>query len=55
MSFFAVFAEPTGLPPRRACDHTISLVQGTQPVSVRPYRYALALKTEIETQVSAML
>jgi hypothetical protein len=53
--FASVFAEPTGLPPRRACDHTIPLVPGAQPVLVRPYRYAPALKSEIETQVTEML
>jgi hypothetical protein len=53
--FAAVFTEPTGLPPRRSCDHTITLIQGAQPVSVCPYRYAPALKSEIENQVSDML
>lgn len=53
--FAAVFAEPVGLPPRRSCDHTIPLVQGAQPVSARPYRYAPALKSEIEAQVTDML
>ena len=52
--FAAVFAEPVGLPPRRSCDHTIPLVQGAQPVSARPYRYAPALKSEIEAQVTDM-
>lgn len=32
--FASVFAEPTGLPPRHACDHSIPLVPGAQPVSV---------------------
>ena len=53
--FASVFAEPFGLPPRRACDHKIPLVPGAQPVSVRPYRYAPALKSEIERQVIEML
>ena len=53
--FASVFAEPSGLPPRRACDHKIPLVPGAQPVSVRPYRYAPALKSEIERQVTEML
>lgn len=53
--FVAVFAEHVGLPPRRSCDHTIPLVQGAQPLSVRPYRYAPALKSEIEAQVTDML
>lgn len=53
--FSEVFAEPTGLASRHACDHTIPLLPGAQPVSVRPYRYAPALKTEIEKQVTDML
>lgn len=37
--FEEVFHEPKGLPPSRAHDHAIPLQEGTQPVSVRPYRY----------------
>lgn len=50
-----MFAEPTGLPPCRPCDHSIPLIPRAQPVSVRPYRYAPALKSEIERQVTDML
>ncbi|WVZ82304.1 hypothetical protein U9M48_029580 [Paspalum notatum var. saurae] len=53
--FVALFAEPTRLPPPRHCDHEIPLFAGAQPVNVRPYRYAPALKSEIEKQVSDML
>lgn len=53
--FASVFTEPSSLLPRRACDHTIPLVSRAQPVSVHPYRYALALKTEIEQQIIEML
>jgi hypothetical protein len=49
------FSTSTGLPPSRACDHTIPLIQGAQPIFVRPYRYAPLLKTEIEKQVNDML
>jgi len=50
-----LFAEPTTLPPRREADHQIPLLPGAQPVSVRPYRYSPAQKTEIENQVKQML
>jgi len=53
--FADVFAQPSDLPPRRTCDHKIPLIPGAQLVSVRPYRYAPALKDEIERQVSEML
>ena len=32
---------PVSLPPKRQCDHEIPLVEGTRPVSVRPYRGGL--------------
>lgn len=50
-----VFREPTGLPPKRSCDHKIPLIEGSNPVNLRPYRYTPALKDEIERQVSEML
>ena len=53
--FSSLFAEPTELPPRRPCDHTIPLVPGAAPVAVRQYRYKPALKDEIERQVSDLL
>lgn len=53
--FQSVFEEPQGLPPRRACDHLISLVPNAKPVFVRPYRHNPAQKDEIEKQVKEML
>jgi hypothetical protein len=53
--FGAIFAEPSELPPRRQCDHSIPLVPGAQPVAVRSYRYSPMLKSEIEQQVTDML
>jgi hypothetical protein len=53
--FDQLFQPTSGLPPRRACDHSIPLIPGAQPVFVRPYRYAPLLKTEIEKQVVEML
>lgn len=46
--FQHLFEPPTGHPPRRAYDHTIPLVPGATPVSLRPYRLAPALKSELE-------
>ena len=46
--FSAVFEPPSGLPPERACDHSIPLVEGASPVAVRTYIYPPAVKDEIE-------
>jgi hypothetical protein len=51
----AVFADPTGLPPKRAHDHRITLKPDAQPVAVRPYRYPAAHKDELERQCAAMM
>lgn len=50
-----IFVAPTGLPPRRPYDHTIPLIPGATPVSLRPYRIPPALKTELEKQIQEML
>nr|AAG46155.1 putative polyprotein [Oryza sativa Japonica Group] len=47
--------EPTELPPKRYCDHSIPLVPVATPVNLRPYRFNPALKDEIEKQISDML
>jgi hypothetical protein len=49
--FQHVFATTSELPPRRARDHTIPLVRGATPIHSRPYKYAPALKDEIEKQI----
>jgi len=54
-SFGDVFAEPQGLPPPCAHDHSIVLKPGAQPVAVRPYRYPASHKDELEQQCAAML
>jgi hypothetical protein len=54
-TFSDLFQEPTELPPSRSCDHSIPLIQGAQPVNIRPYRFSPAMKTEIEIQVQDML
>ncbi|XP_073360755.1 uncharacterized protein [Aegilops tauschii subsp. strangulata] len=46
--FEDVFGEPTGLPPRRDCDHRMPLMAGAQPVNLRPYRHKPEHKDEIE-------
>ena len=53
--FAVVFAPVEGLPPSRACDHTIPLLSGAKLVYIHPYRYPPALKNEIEKQVQDML
>ena len=54
-SFDDVFAKPRGLPPLRSWDHGITLVPGSQPVAVRPYRYPVTHKDELERQCVVML
>lgn len=53
--FEVVFSILEGLPPRRYCDHQIPLIPGARPVTVRPYRVAPHLKTELEKQVAELL
>ncbi|WVZ95213.1 hypothetical protein U9M48_041007, partial [Paspalum notatum var. saurae] len=50
-----LFELTVDLPPTRECDHSIPLLPGASPVSVRPYRFPPALKDEIEKQVHEML
>lgn len=53
--FQIVFSEPKGLPPERAFDHHIPLLEGQPPVNTRPYRCPHFQKAEIERQVQEML
>ncbi|KAG6508994.1 hypothetical protein ZIOFF_034377 [Zingiber officinale] len=50
-----LFQEPAGLPPPRNCDHCITLLPGSAPVVVHPYRYPQLQKDEIERQCTQML
>ena len=53
--FSDIFDWPEKLPPRRSIEHHIHLKEGTNPVNVRPYRYAYHQKEEMERLVSEML
>ncbi|XP_042946134.1 uncharacterized protein LOC122279514 [Carya illinoinensis] len=53
--FQPVFEEPSGLPPPRSHDHKITLLPGSKPTCVRPYRYPYYQKEEIEKLVVQML
>lgn len=53
--FEKVFQQPQGLPPQRGHEHTIVLKQGSNPVSVHPYRYPQNQKDEIERLIREML
>jgi hypothetical protein len=54
-NFATLFLPPTGLPPKRASEHTIPLLPGAQPFRLRTYRYNSAQKDEIERQVQQLL
>lgn len=51
----AVFRTPMELPPRRGHEHAIVMKKGSNPLSVRPYRYLQFQKDEIEMLVREML
>ncbi|XP_019163484.1 PREDICTED: uncharacterized protein LOC109159828 [Ipomoea nil] len=53
--FQDLFQEPKTLPPKRALDHTITLIHGAKPVNVGPYRYSFDQKNTIEKMVDEML
>ncbi|XP_050915075.1 uncharacterized protein LOC127130039 [Lathyrus oleraceus] len=55
LKYSMVFNPPTGLPPKRTQDHAIPLVKGSNPVKVKPYRYAHSQKSQIEKMVMEML
>ena len=53
--FGPVFKSTMGLPPYRGHEHAIVLKEGSNPVSIRPYRYPQFQKDEIEKLVKEML
>jgi len=50
-----VFDVPIGLPPPRMHDHSIPLLEGSNPVKVKPYRYPHSQKAQIELMIQEML
>lgn len=50
-----IYQKPSHLPPEHEINHRINLKEGTDPINVRPYRYAHFQKAEIEKQVYEML
>lgn len=51
-----IFSEPKGLPPPRpGFNHRIPLQEGTNPFSIRPYRYSVIQKDIIDKLVGDML
>ncbi|KAA3469464.1 reverse transcriptase [Gossypium australe] len=53
--FEDVFQTLKGLPPHRLQDHRIPLIDETNVVKIRPYRYPAVQKTEIEKLIQEML
>lgn len=49
------FCMPQGLPPIRGHEHAINFKEGSNPISVRPYRYPQVQKNKIECLVQDML
>jgi hypothetical protein len=50
-----VFSNKTGLPPRRDCDHSIPLKDGSKPPNIRPYRIPHKQKDEVAKLIKSML
>ncbi|GKA65822.1 reverse transcriptase, partial [Tanacetum coccineum] len=53
--FGDVFVVPKELPPSRPCDHRIPLLEGTNPINIRPYRHPPTQKEAIESMVQELL
>jgi len=54
-TYRSIFSLPSGLPPPRSHVHSIPLLEGSNPVKVKPYRYPHSQKEEIEKLVHDML
>ena len=53
--FTDVFKEPDQLPPKRKVDHAIALLDESQIVSQRPYRFPFHQKNAMEELIKHML
>lgn len=54
--FQDIFEEPKTLPPcRKDHDHKIPLMEGSNPINQRPYRYTVYQKNEIEKMVQELM
>ncbi|GKC40722.1 glycoside hydrolase, catalytic domain-containing protein [Tanacetum coccineum] len=53
--FADVFAVPKELPPSWPCDHRIPLLEGTNPINIRPYRHLPTQKEAKESMVQKLL
>ncbi|GKF32013.1 reverse transcriptase, partial [Tanacetum coccineum] len=53
--FADVFAVPKELPPSRPCDDRNLLLEGTNPINIRPYRHPPTQKVAIESMVQEFL
>uniref|UniRef100_A0A8R7QLU6 Reverse transcriptase domain-containing protein n=1 Tax=Triticum urartu TaxID=4572 RepID=A0A8R7QLU6_TRIUA len=54
-NFKDVFAEPTGLPPQRECDHAINLEPGAPVINQRGYRLPHHQKNALEEIIKDLL
>jgi hypothetical protein len=54
-AFADIFAAPAGLPPAQGHNHCIILKDDASLVAVRPYRYSVAHKNELERQCATMI
>lgn len=55
LEFDHLFQNPSGLPPPRAQDHLIPLMEHNKPINLNPYKCSYIQKTEIEKLVREML
>lgn len=53
--FPTVLEAPSGLPPRRSCDHVISLKEGATPPNLRPYRVPHHQKEAMEKIIAELI